>query len=600
MGGEYNPNPAVVRVTLPSAGEVVAGRYKILRELGKGGFGAVYHATQLGIEKEVALKILLPSAASMEGASERFRREAMLSKELTHPNTISLHDYGGTADGLTYIAMEYLEGVTLEDEIKASEGGMSIERTRHIITQILKSLNEAHSRTIVHRDLKPANIMLVEVFGESDFVKVLDFGIARAFEDHAEDYKTKTGTVIGTPQYMSPEQLKGADVGPTSDIYSLGLIMAEMLCGKTIYDLENTNLVIVAQLSDPTCPIPAHVTEGNLGHAVYTSCHKDPAQRFQTALDMIEGLKHDAAAPVMGADGVMQLAQPGQVINSTGSRKAAKGKSKAPLIAVAALLLIAAATGAFFVATGGSGGGGENNNGAQGTVATGDDNSQNNDSADNNGDNNNVALVDPNQQQDPGPSEAHVAAERSAGTVANGTWRHANMMTMAIAAPQAVAGTIRLVLISDPIGAEVFRNTAGEGEEPNWIRLGVTPLNAEVDSGAMEVLKLTKSGFQEHYLPVDMSTTAIPPTVELTALARTASERTTRRDSERSSSRERAETQEETPPQGGIGVIDEVGQTDEERAREERRRERRRERQRREREERERENAQSEEGLEIL
>ena len=314
---------------------------------------------------------------------------------------------------------------------------------------------------------------------------------------------------------------------------------------------------------------------------------------------MIEGLKHDAAAPVMGADGVMQMAQPGQVINSTGSRKAASGKSKTPLIIVAALLLVAAAAGAFFVATGG-GGGGESNSGAEGTVATGDDNSQNNGSNNNDGDN--VALVDPTQQPpDTGPSEAQVAAERSAGTIANGTWRHANMMTMAIAAPQAVAGTIRLVLISDPIGAEVFRNTAAEGEEPVWNRLGVTPLNAEVDAGAMEVLKLTKSGFQEHYLPIDMSTTAIPPTVELTALARTASERTTRnRDSERSSSRESSRNQEEAAPQGGIGVIDEVGQTDEERAREERRRERRRERERREREERERQNRESEEGLEIL
>ena len=543
VAGNYNPAVGAVRVALPNPGEIVAGRYEIMGELGRGGFGAVYHAKQAGIDKQVALKILLPSASSIEGASERFRREAMLAKELAHPNTITLHDYGQTPDGLTYIAMEYLEGLNLEEELEKCHT-MDPDRVRHISSQVLKSLAEAHSRGIVHRDLKPSNIMLVEVFGEKDFVKVLDFGIARAFEDHEEDYKTKTGTVIGTPQYMSPEQLKGCEVGPQSDLYSLGLIMSEAISGKVVYGLDNTNLVIVAQLSDPNCPIPVEVSSGPVGMVVYNATHKDPAKRYQTAQQMLHAMSSSAPAPggdeVVGSDSrPMRQAKPGEVIVS-GAHKTAP-KSKLPLIIVAALLLAAAAAGVIVVGTNGGGGGDD----AETPVVV--DNNPDNRQA--NLDSNAVVPVVE------APSEAQIAAEREGSALANQIWRSANMFAMAdAAAAQLTAGDVRLVLISDPVGAEVFR-----GDQS----IGLTPLNTQVRAGTgVEILRIHKTGHRDEYISIDLSDDAIPETVMLTAEARTSrtSDRTasssdrSSRDRERSSS-DREATQNSARPT--INVIDE-------------------------------------------
>ena len=497
VAGDYNPAVGAVRVALPNAGEVVAGRYTIIKELGRGGFGAVYHARQIGIDKEVALKILLPSAASIEGASERFRREAMLAKELAHPNTITLHDYGQTPDGLTYIAMEYLEGLNLEEELEQCQK-MDHERVRHIASQALKSLAEAHSRGIVHRDLKPSNVMLVEVFGEKDFVKVLDFGIARAFEDHEEDYKTKTGTVIGTPQYMSPEQLKGLEVGPQSDLYSLGLIMAEMASGKVVYGLENTNLVIVAQLSDPNCPIPAEVSSGPLGMVIYNATHKDPEKRYQTAQQMLHAMGSSAPAPEGEetpelASRPMRKAQPGEIIMSGPQKKVTK--SKLPLILITTVLLAAAAAGVVIVAMGG-----EETDDSTPVVET-------------NGTDDRQANLEGNNVTPPpeAPSEEQVAAERDGSSLANQVWRSANMIAMAGAAAVPV-GDVRLVLISDPGGAEVFR-----GDQS----IGQTPLNTQVRAGTgVEILRIHKNGFRDEYISIDLSDDAIPETVLLTAEAR--------------------------------------------------------------------------------
>ena len=567
----------IVRLSLPQPGELVAGRFHIIRELGKGGFGAVYHAKQVGIDKEVALKILLPSASSMEGASERFRREAMLSKELSHPNTITINDYGQTEDGLTFIAMEYLEGRTLEDEIRAN-GAMEPERVRHITSQILKSLAEAHARGIVHRDLKPANIMLVEVFGESDFVKVLDFGIARAFEDNAEDYKTKTGTVIGTPQYMSPEQLKGGEIGPQSDIYSLGLIVAEMLCGYVIYANENTNLIIVAQLSDPMCPIPAIVTQSSLGNAVYRSVLKEPTQRFQTSQEMLQSLKEPAPAPGVEASGAEAKTMMQQSPFAAGADLAPERKSKLPLILLLVLLLAGAGVGVMFAMTGGE---------EPEPTAGSDDPTQTPDGPQANL-NNGPDTPDPNANNGNGavtpPVASHTPEQEAAmsrGTqLGNGTFRNATLILAADAAAQAAqVGTIRFVLLTDPLGVEVHR--AGT-------MIGRTPVSAEVRAGVgAEFIRLHKDGFDDQLISVDMSNDAFLDEITMVALDQPERSATrTPRERRQSSGttttpRETPREQTTTPPEnpGGIQLIDTPSDSSER----ERRRRERRERQRRQR-----------------
>lgn len=218
----------------PLLGKLIHDRYRVLSALGEGGMGRVYLAEQqMGTaSRKVAVKILHAGHSRDERIRTRFYRECEVVIQLNHPNTIHFHDFGALENGQLFIVMEYVEGPSLEDALR--EGAFPLARIDRLLPQIVGSLQEAHDAQVVHRDLKPANILLTTRGGQADFVKVCDFGIAKRRSPGAPEL-TLEGTVIGTPQYMSPEQLTGAPVDTRSDIYSLGLIVFEMLTGERPY-----------------------------------------------------------------------------------------------------------------------------------------------------------------------------------------------------------------------------------------------------------------------------------------------------------------------------------------------------------------------------
>ena len=241
------PQPPEEEDDDPLLGELIAERYRVEAFLGAGGMGRVYLAQQIAVDRTVVLKFLRSRERHESELARRFRREARVISKLTCPNTIVLYDFGQTGDGQLFMAMEFLEGHTLGREIRKN-GRIPPLRALAMALQILASLEEAHRQGMVHRDLKPENIMLVERSGTPDFVKVLDFGIAKVLgvgeqpllqEDHEPEPEqgedgplTHFGAVFGSPGYMSPEQVRGEAVDHRSDLYSLGVILYQMLSGE--------------------------------------------------------------------------------------------------------------------------------------------------------------------------------------------------------------------------------------------------------------------------------------------------------------------------------------------------------------------------------
>ena len=237
----------IVKDDLLAEGQVIDERYRVLGILGKGGMGAVYRAYQLLMDREVALKILNTDTGDAAQV-KRFFIEAKSASKLTHPNTITVFDFGQTSDGLLYMVIELVKGRTLSSIIK--EGALPAERCVHIISQICDSISEAHSQGIIHRDLKPDNILIEDKDWNADFVKVLDFGIAKMLQGGDGTAVTKTGIVCGTPQYMSPEAITGQTVSPAADLYSLGIILYEMLSGSPPFQAETPIKLLMKHLSD--------------------------------------------------------------------------------------------------------------------------------------------------------------------------------------------------------------------------------------------------------------------------------------------------------------------------------------------------------------
>lgn len=222
----------------PLVGQTLDGKYQLVERLGKGGMGTVYRATHLLIDRAVAIKVLNPHFVEDEEAQERFRREARAAGRLQHQNVAAVTDFGRTEDGLVYIVMELLEGRSLRD-VLSREAPLDAARAVSLMLQISAAVAAAHEARVIHRDLKPGNIFVVQRKHAPPVVKVLDFGIAKlaadALEEDEEDQQTltKVGVMIGTPRYMSPEQCDGGKLTPASDVYSLGIILYEMLTGTT-------------------------------------------------------------------------------------------------------------------------------------------------------------------------------------------------------------------------------------------------------------------------------------------------------------------------------------------------------------------------------
>ena len=232
---------------------VIDQRYKILRRIATGGMGEVYRAVHVELGKALALKVMLPELSRDPDFVGRFKREAIASSRIGQQNIIDISDFGQTADGRFYFVMEFVDGKTLIKHRK--EGPFPFQRVVHVGLQIGRALAAAHTAGIVHRDLKPENIMLVQRPGQPDFVKVLDFGIAKVLNNPGTGAFTAIGSVVGTPQYMCPEQASGTPVDARSDVYSMGLILHELVRGKPTFVGDSAVELMSMQLAAPPPPL---------------------------------------------------------------------------------------------------------------------------------------------------------------------------------------------------------------------------------------------------------------------------------------------------------------------------------------------------------
>jgi serine/threonine protein kinase len=289
-------------------GHVVAGKYRIESVLGEGGFGTVFRATQMNLGRTVALKVLLPHLVAHDDGMSRFKREAQLAQRLEHPNTVRLFDFG--VEGETpFIAFELLKGDPL-DKLLAREGRLPAARVARIGTQELKSLMEAHGLGVVHRDIKPSNIFLCDFPGEPDFVKVLDFGIAKATQasGHSSVGLTRVGEAVGTPSYMAPEQVSGASITPGADLYALGLVLAEALTGEVVMKGDSGIQIVMAQVSAAAVPLSPAVLQSPLGPVIHRATQKNAERRYASAAEMLAHIEQ----VMKGAQSVVVSAPPGQ------------------------------------------------------------------------------------------------------------------------------------------------------------------------------------------------------------------------------------------------------------------------------------------------
>ncbi|MCC7538051.1 MAG: serine/threonine protein kinase [Deltaproteobacteria bacterium] len=230
---------ALVDLPDPLLGRVLGGRYRLTGRLGEGAMGAVYRARHEQLPREVAVKVLSPDLALEPVYRERFLREARAANRIQHDHVIDITDVGETEDGVAFFVMELLVGRTLATDI--AKGPIPARRALRIVAQVASALAHAHAIEVVHRDLKPDNIFLVERAGDRDFVKLIDFGLARAMSDPR---LTGSGVVFGTPEYMAPEQARGAPVGPSADLYALGVVLFEMLTSRLPFEGQTAELLV--------------------------------------------------------------------------------------------------------------------------------------------------------------------------------------------------------------------------------------------------------------------------------------------------------------------------------------------------------------------
>lgn len=292
-------------------------RYKIIDVLGGGGMGKVYHAQHLLMQRPVAIKILHAKLSNDIAALKRFRVEAQFASSLSHPNILSIHDFGVSGEGNPYMVMDYLEGQNLTTLLE-SKTRLSAVRAINIFTQICSALGHAHAKGIIHRDVKPSNIMLVPFENRRDFVKIVDFGIAKFLnsDDPGIEQLTRTGEIFGSPLYMSPEQCRGKELDTRADIYSLGAVMYLAVTGKPIFATSAALETMFKHVQEAPATFSQAAPDADIPAAleavVFRCLEKDPDNRYQRMADV-----KDALESILPAPGVSQPIQP--VVVTTGT-----------------------------------------------------------------------------------------------------------------------------------------------------------------------------------------------------------------------------------------------------------------------------------------
>jgi eukaryotic-like serine/threonine-protein kinase len=272
----------------PMIGRVIDARYRVLSKIGHGGMGAVYKVEHLAMGKQAAMKILHPAFTQDAELAARFRREAEAVSRLSHPNTVQVFDFG-QGKGTTYLVMELVRGEDL-GVILRRDGPMPFSRTRVILLQVCEALSEAHEAGIIHRDLKPENLLVSRARDGRDLVKVLDFGLAKLRDSEELNQVTARGSLVGTPFYMSPEQIRAEDLDPRADIYSLGALMYRMVTGEHPFTATTPVAVLTQHLTEPLTPPSERRPDLKLApivdHIVCRAMAKSRDERFASAEEL--------------------------------------------------------------------------------------------------------------------------------------------------------------------------------------------------------------------------------------------------------------------------------------------------------------------------
>jgi len=268
------------------------GRYRLERRIGRGGMGEVWIAHHGGLKRNVAMKILRPERSRDPAMVRRFEREVQATTELNHPNTVRVFDYGVTEDGVWYYVMELLEGEDLA-RLVSLRGHLPPRRAANIVLQASRALAEAHDRGIIHRDIKPANVFITSGGDDRDFVKVLDFGIAKLTNEQLDATLTQTGWIGGTPAFMSPEAARGEETSPRADVYGLGAVLYFAVAGRPPYKSDALHQLVSAQLAGPPLRPSEHRDDSipaSLETIIMRCLDPDPAARFAHAGELVSAL----------------------------------------------------------------------------------------------------------------------------------------------------------------------------------------------------------------------------------------------------------------------------------------------------------------------